>query len=118
MPQEHEIERVAGGHARKAFTAYVANSTMRYMDVQVVHATEYDRLLDVLRTRDKHIAELQAQLLDGREAFIADVIQTICDFDDRNSPEDQPDMLLVTADELRSVMLRSFESADYFATRA
>lgn len=96
----------------EAFTAYVMDSTMRRMDVRVVHATDYERLLDVLRTRDKHIAELQAQVFEDRPVIITDVIQTICDFDDRNSPEDQPEMLLVTADELQSVMLRAFENAD------
>ncbi len=43
------------------------------------------------------------------EAFAAAVVLDVCEIPDRNSPDDQPEMMLVTGPELHSIVMRQFE---------
>jgi hypothetical protein len=56
---------------------------------------------EIWNTRAALAAPQQEPITDE---FITAVIESICEFDDRSSPEDQPEMMLVTADELRNTI--------------
>lgn len=47
-----------------------------------------------------------------RTAFINRIVLAVAEIPDRDSPEDQPEMMLVTGDELRGIIASSFEIAD------
>lgn len=40
--------------------------------------------------------------------FIADILRDVCELPDRTSPYDDPDMLMVTYDELKSILEDNF----------
>ena len=44
---------------------------------------------------------------DKIEAWANDIIREVAELPDRNSPEGQPEMMLVSADELRSIIVRT-----------
>jgi hypothetical protein len=41
--------------------------------------------------------------------FAARIVLAVCEIPDRNSPDDQPEMMLVTPDELRSIVCAALE---------
>ena len=43
-------------------------------------------------------------LREARDKIIFNIIRDVAELPDRNSPEDQPDMMLVTMDELRTTL--------------
>ena len=46
--------------------------------------------------------------------YIADkVVEALCEMDDRNSPEDQPDMMLVNGTELHAIVLSALECSQH-----
>jgi hypothetical protein len=47
-----------------------------------------------------------------REEFMRQVLESACEIPDRNSPEDQPEMLLLTTEELENIMRSAFELID------
>lgn len=48
----------------------------------------------------------------GRADFIKRIVQGVAEMPDRDSPEDQPEMMLVTGEELRVIIAEAFEHAD------
>ncbi len=46
----------------------------------------------------------------GAQPWVTEVIQSICEIPDRNSPEDEPEIMLVKAQELRDIITGVFES--------
>lgn len=46
-----------------------------------------------------------AHMVKRRADIVNDVIQAVAELPDRTSPEDWPDAMLVTADELRAILL-------------
>lgn len=64
------------------------------------------------------VAEAVAKETEAKREAIARIIQGACDLPDRNSPEDQPEMLLITVDELDMLLQRhlGFEDAAIRAT--
>lgn len=47
-----------------------------------------------------------------RADFIMRIVQGVAEMPDRDSPEDQPEMMLVTSEELRAIIAEAFENAD------
>jgi hypothetical protein len=41
-----------------------------------------------------------------RETIVDAIIRDVCELPDRASPDDRPDMLMVTADELHTILIR------------
>jgi len=60
---------------------------------------------------ERRIERPAAQPADARGLVASRVLQRILDFDDRNSPEDQPDMLLVTGEELTALIVEEIDRA-------
>jgi hypothetical protein len=55
-------------------------------------------------------AESQEDAILEREMAIAEqVVLNVCEIPDRNSPDEQPEMLLVTCEELHNAVLLAFE---------
>lgn len=50
-------------------------------------------------------------LSDLADDIATDVVQMVCDMDDRSSPEDRPEMMLVTGPELRTFVLTALGNA-------
>lgn len=48
----------------------------------------------------------------ARAGFIKRIVQGVAEMPDRDSPEDQPEMMLVTGEELRDIVAEAFEHAD------
>ncbi len=53
----------------------------------------------------RHPAAVVGYMVRKREEIIRGVLQDVAELTDRTSPEDAPDMMLVTAEELRSILL-------------
>lgn len=51
-----------------------------------------------------------------REAFIEKVIRDVCELPDRSSPEGQPEMMLVTGEELDAILQERLEEAALLST--
>jgi hypothetical protein len=43
------------------------------------------------------------------DKFISDVIRDIAELPDKTSPEDQPEMMLVSTAELRAILINNFQ---------
>lgn len=43
-----------------------------------------------------------------RRAKVEEIIRDVCELPDRTSPDDQPDLLMLTVKELRIILLRHF----------
>lgn len=44
------------------------------------------------------------QICENEQQFVNSVISDVAELPDRNSPEDEPDMMLVTAEELKTIL--------------
>jgi hypothetical protein len=52
-------------------------------------------------------------LQDLHERIAEEIIREVSELPDRTSPADQPDMMLVTADELRGIILSNLAENDH-----
>lgn len=64
---------------------------------------------------DDHFAGRPVQPMRGlgrRESIATQVVQNVCELPDYNSPDDQPDLVMCTVQELENCVLRAFEAHD------
>lgn len=67
---------------------------------------ETEKIMNTLSPLDKSLDEMRLPKISGGPEIINDVIRDICELPDRTSPEDCPDTLIVTVDELRIILER------------
>lgn len=59
-----------------------------------------------------HTVPLDEAAMEARKRFISNIIQMVCEIPDRTSPDDQPEMMLVTGEDLDNIVSIAFERAD------
>lgn len=88
-----------GGEARAWIQKYLS---IEYGDDQTVYLIHVDRLATLVR--DYAREQVEAALRERERALPELIVRDVAELPDRTSPEDQPEMMMVTSEELLDIV--------------
>lgn len=90
--------------------------TLTEATAKAVTLCRRDRQVVLVYRPDRDEAGLQSrssQSVRDRDEFIRRVIESVCELPDRTSPEDEPEMMLVTGEELSGILENHWEQLEF-----